>query len=52
MFGFTIYSFIPLPSGRGPTTRLRGGRPPAAPLPGGRDLFVNKNKIYLRIRPW
>ena len=27
-----------------PTARLRGGRPPAALLPGGRDL--NVNKIY------
>ena len=27
-----------------PTARLRGGRPPAALLPGGRDL--NINKIY------
>ena len=38
IFGFIIYSFIPLP-------RLRGGQPPAALLPGGRDL--NVNKIYI-----
>ena len=40
------------PAGGRQTARQGGGRPPAAPLPGGRDLFVNKNKIYLRIRPW
>ena len=28
-----------------PTARLRGGRPPAALLPGGRD--ENVNKIYI-----
>ena len=34
IFGFIIYRFIPLPPGRGA----------AGPLPGGRDL--NVNKIY------
>ena len=35
-----------------PTARQEGGRGPTAPLLGGRDLFANKNKIYLRINPW
>ena len=38
IFYFIIYSFVPLP-------RLRGSQPPAALLPGGRDL--NVNKIYI-----
>ena len=33
---------------RTPTARLRGGRPPAALLPGGRDLNVKKI-IFIRI---
>ena len=35
-----------------PTAQQGGGRGPTDPLLGGRDLFANKNKIYLRINPW
>ena len=35
-----------------PTARLRGGRPPAALLPGGRNLNVNKIYIYSHFGPW
>ena len=45
IFGFRFYSSIPIPPGRG----AAGGLPP---LLGGRDLFANKNKNYLRINPW
>ena len=41
-FWFHNLYFYTLPPGRGSTARLRGGRPPAAPLPGGRDLYVFK----------
>ena len=44
IFGFIIYST--------PTTRLRGGRPPAALLPGDRDLNVNKIYFYSHFDPW
>ena len=45
-FGFQNLQFYT------PTARQGGGRGPTAPLLGGRDLFANKNKIYLRINPW
>ena len=35
-----------------PTARLRGGRHPAALLPGGRDLNVNKIYIYSHFGAW
>src|SRR6185312_16062580 len=35
-----------------PTARLRGGRPPAALLPGGRDLNINKIYFYSHFGPW
>ena len=43
IFGFIIYRFIPLPPGCGAAGPLPPS-PPAALLPGGRDL--NINKIY------
>jgi len=42
IFNITIYSFVPLPPGRGP----------AAQQLGGRDLYVNLKKNYLRGSPW
>ena len=35
-----------------PTARQGGGRGPAAQQRGGRDLYVNLKKIYLRGSPW
>ena len=35
-----------------PTARQGGGRGPAAQQRGGRDLYVNFKKIYLRGSPW
>ena len=35
-----------------PTARQGGGRGPAAQQRGGRDLFVNLKKKYLRGSPW
>ena len=37
-----FYTTAAPPAGRGPTARQVGGR----------DLYVNKNKIFLRIGPW
>ena len=45
-FGFQNLQFYT------PTARQGGDRGPTAPLLSGRDLFANKNKIYLRINPW
>ena len=45
IFNITIYSFVPLPP-------QGGGRGPAAQQRGGRDLYVNLKKNYLRGSLW
>ena len=35
-----------------PTARQGGGRGPTARQVGGRDLYINKNKFFLRKGPW
>ena len=35
-----------------PTARQGGGRGPAVQQRGGRDLYINFTKIYLRRSPW
>ena len=47
-----IYFWIQVLQFYTPAARQGGGRGPTARQVGGRDLYVNKNKIFLRRGPW
>ena len=47
-----IYFWIQVLQFYTPAARQGGGRGPTARQVGGRDLYINKNKIFLRRGPW